>query len=124
MYTCHSFGQELGLGTIVLALQEVVHLNFFLGPLLRGVIDAYLHKGSLPIRQGDNASVGGTKSAVYFREGCDAFFYVTPADVHPLKSLLVVVLCSFYPRLRWAAGIPWLTRVFHDSDGKEARART
>src|SRR6266568_7905356 len=88
---------------IVLALQEAVHLHFFPGPLLRGVIDAHLHKGSHPIRHGDNASVGGTKSAVYFREGCDAFFYVTPADFHTRKYLLVVLLCSFYPRLRWAA---------------------
>src|SRR5437660_12103094 len=85
-----------------MALQEVVHLNFFPGPFLRRAIDPYLHKGSHPIRQGDNASVGGTKSAIYFPEGFDALFYVAPVDFHTLKYLLVVLLCSFYPMLRWA----------------------
>src|SRR5258708_40071207 len=98
-------GEQLRHEWIVLALQEAVLLHFFPGPLLGEVIDAYLHKGSHSIRQGDNASAGRAKSAVYFREGFDAFFYVVPADVHPRKDLLVVVLCSFYPKLRWAASI-------------------
>src|SRR6266700_5565160 len=88
-----------------MALQEAVHPNLFPGPCLRRIIDPYLHKGSRPLRQGNNASVGGTKSAIYFPEGFDALFYVAPVDFHTLKYLLVVLLCSFYTMLRLVASL-------------------
>src|SRR5262249_36985938 len=86
---------------IVLALQEAVHLDFFPGPCFGEVIDAFLYKSSPPIRQGHNASVGGTKSAVYLSQGFEVFFDISPVDFHSRKDLLVVLLCSCHLRLRW-----------------------